>query len=528
MTIVLHATILFLAFTLTILLFKKRTSTPKLPPKACLPPGPKPWPIIGNIFIMMRNRPFFRWVHDTMSKMGYEIFCIRLGSVHVIVVTSPEIACMFMRKQDENFASRPSFLSSELGSGGFFTTAFSTYGDQWKKMRRVMVSTILSPTTLQWMHNKRAEEADHLVHYVYHVIKNNGGVVNVRVAAQHFCGNMMRNMIFSKRVFGKGTINGGPGPEEEEHVAGIFTILKCLNNFCISDYFPFLRRRMDLDGNEKRTRQGIENVRKYQDPLIDTRIEQWKNGTRKEKHDLLDLLITLKNGNGNVLLTSKEIKAQILEIMLATVDNPSNATEWALGEMINQPETLVKAVQELDHVIGKDRLVQESDLHNLNYIKACVKEAFRLHPVTPFNVPHVSISDTMVSGYFIPKGSHVLLSRPGLGRNSRIWDEPLRFKPERHLKYDSSRVTLTDPNLHLLSFGIGRRGCPAINLGSTLSIMLLARLLQGFSWSPPPNTTSIELVEANDDLGLLKPLHAFGKPPLVKNVFLTAKFYGGI
>ena len=64
--------------------------------------------------------------------------------------------------------------------------------------------------------------------------------------------------------------------------------------------------------------------------------------------------------------------------MIATVDNPSNAVEWALAEMINQPETLERAKKELDQVVGKDRLVQESDLPNLNYIKSCVRESFRL------------------------------------------------------------------------------------------------------------------------------------------------------
>ncbi|XP_047331084.1 tyrosine N-monooxygenase-like [Impatiens glandulifera] len=517
--IVLHATILFLAFTLlTILFFKKTLSTPK----ACLPPGPKPWPIVGNISILIRNKPFFRWVHDTMSKMGYEIFCIRLGSVHVIAVTSPEIACEFLKKQDAIFMARPTFLSAELASGGFSGTIFTTVGDQWRKMRRVLVSNILSPETLHWMHDKRAEEADHLINYVYNVIQSNlDDSVNVRVVAQHFCGNMIRNMIFSKRFFGKGTENGGPGVEEEQHLDGIFTILKCIYNFCISDYFPFLRRRIDLDGNEKRTRQAVESVRKYQDPEIDMRIKQWQEGTKKEKVDLLDVLITLKDDQGNTLLTSEEIKAQILEIMVAAVDNPSNAIEWILGEMINQPEILVKAVQELDQVVGKNRFVQESDLNNLNYIKACVKESFRLHPMVAFNVPHVSICDTMVAGYFIPKGSHVLLSRLGLGRNSKIWDEPLRFNPERHLKYDGSHVILNDQDLHILSFSIGRRGCPAVNLGSTMSIMLLARLLQGFTWSPPPNTTCIKLVEAIHETTLSKPLLAFARPRLDEGLYTS-------
>jgi len=66
--------------------------------------------------------------------------------------------------------------------------------------------------------------------------------------------------------------------------------------------------------------------------------------------------------------------------MYATVDNPSNAVEWALAEMMNQPEVMHKAMDELNTVVGKDRLVQESDIPHLNYLKACIREAFRLHP----------------------------------------------------------------------------------------------------------------------------------------------------
>ncbi|KAJ8649815.1 hypothetical protein MRB53_002850 [Persea americana] len=83
--------------------------------------------------------------------------------------------------------------------------------------------------------------------------------------------------------------------------------------------------------------------------------------------------------------------------------------------MLNQPKVLQKAVEELDSVVGRERLVQESDSHRLNYIKACAREALQLHPIAPFNLPHVSTADSTVAGYFIPKGSHVLLSRTGLG-----------------------------------------------------------------------------------------------------------------
>lgn len=205
--------------------------------------------------------------------------------------------------------------------------------------------------------------------------------------------------------------------------------------------------------------------------------------------------------------------------MIATVDNPSNAVEWAIAEMINQPEMLQKAIEELDSVVGKERLVQESDFSKLNYVKACAREAFRLHPMAPFNVPHVSISDAVVANYFIPKGSHVLLSRQGLGRNPKIWDEPLKFKPERHLKNDGSEVVLTEPELRFISFSTGRRGCLGVTLGTSMTVMLFARLLHAFTWTAPPGESSIDLSESEDGLALAKPLVALAKPRLAANLY---------
>jgi len=205
--------------------------------------------------------------------------------------------------------------------------------------------------------------------------------------------------------------------------------------------------------------------------------------------------------------------------MLATVDNPSNAFEWALAEMINQPELLRRAVEELDSVVGKDRLVQESDIPKLNYVKACAKEAFRLHPIAPFIPPHVSMSDSVVGNYFIPKGSHVVLSRQELGRNPKVWNEPYKFKPERHLKSDADDVVLTEPNLKFISFGTGRRGCPGVMLGTTMTVMLFARLLHGFTWTAPPNVSTINLSESDDDILLAHPLVAIAQPRLQPKLY---------
>lgn len=203
------------------------------------------------------------------------------------------------------------------------------------------------------------------------------------------------------------------------------------------------------------------------------------------------------------------------------MDNPFNAGEWALSQMLNQPEMLKKAEEELDRVVGKHRLVQESDIPKLPYIIACSREALRLHPVAPFNLPHVSSADAVVAGYFIPKGSAVLLSRLGLGRNPEVWENPLRFNPERHLNGDADQqVELEEHELRFITISTGRRGCMGGSLGTTITVMLLARLLQGFTWSMPPNVDKIDLTEA---LSLFKanPLYAHAKPRLPATLYLV-------
>ena len=203
------------------------------------------------------------------------------------------------------------------------------------------------------------------------------------------------------------------------------------------------------------------------------------------------------------------------DITLAAIDNPSNAVEWALAEMVNRPELLAKAVEEMDRVVGQNRLVQETDIPQLNYIKACIRKAFRLHPVAPFNVPHVAMADTTVAGYRVTKGSHVILSRIGLGRNPAVWDEPLRFKPERHMG-DGIDVVLTENELRFISFSTGRRGCVAASLGTAMSVMLFGRLLQGFTWA---GVSVIPLSESKHDLFMAKPLVLHAEPRLPLHLY---------
>ncbi|OMP08425.1 hypothetical protein COLO4_06486 [Corchorus olitorius] len=173
--------------------------------------GPTPWPVIGNLPEIWSNKPAFRWILGLMKQLDTDIACIRLGNTHVIPVTCPEIAREFLKKHDSVFASRPLTMATEYSSRGFLSIAVAPWGDQWKKMRKVVASNIINPQTLRWLLNKRMEEADNLVKFIYNqcinstqddgiATSNGGSVINLRHAARQFTGNVSRKMMFNRRL----------------------------------------------------------------------------------------------------------------------------------------------------------------------------------------------------------------------------------------------------------------------------------------------------------------------------------------
>ncbi|KAG6590177.1 Tryptophan N-monooxygenase CYP79A68, partial [Cucurbita argyrosperma subsp. sororia] len=376
--------------------------------------------------------------------------------------SSQELALEFLKTNDSVFASRSSISNTiDILSHGYLTTALSPMGEQWRKMRRILTKEIFNPSTLHRMLGHRNTEADTLLRYIFNQTNHrDGAVVNVRSITQHYCGNIIRRMLFNQRYNGKWRDDGGPTFEEEEHNQALFTIIGHIFAFSISDFMPWLKP-FDLDGHQKNLKKALDIVQKNDEPIIEERVRRWKDKKMEGvKDDILDILISLEDENAKPLLSVTDIQAQITELQIATIDNPSNAVEWAMAELVNQPKILEKAIEELDKIVGRGRVVQESDIPKLKYLAACIRESFRLHPFSPFNLPHVSNSDTIVAGYFIPKGSEVLLSRSSLGRNSKIWEDPMKFNPERHLNDSTTELGLLEPNLQFITFSRGRRVVP--------------------------------------------------------------------
>jgi cytochrome P450 len=190
----------------------------------------------------------------------------------------------------------------------------------------------------------------------------------------------------------------------------------------------------------------------------------------------------------------------VQDFFSAGTDSTAVSTEWTLSELINNPRVLKKAREEIDSIVGKDRLVDESDVQNLPYIRAIVKEAFRMHPPLPV-VKRKCTQECEIDGYVIPEGALILFNVWAVGRDPKYWEKPLEFRPERFIENvgegEAASIDLRGQHFQLLPFGSGRRMCPGVNLATAGMATLLASIIQCFDLEVPgPNGQILKGIDA--------------------------------
>lgn len=170
---------------------------------------------------------------------------------------------------------------------------------------------------------------------------------------------------------------------------------------------------------------------------------------------------------------------------------------WALCLLLNNRSVLKKAQEELDEQVGRERRVDESDIGNLIYLQAIVRETLRLYPAGPFAFREF-IEDCNVRGYHVARGTWLIVNLWKLHRDPDMWGEDVsEFKPERFLNRHRD-VDVRGQDFELIPFGAGRRVCPGTNFGLHMLHLVLANLLQAFDLS----TVSDEAVDMSESVGL--------------------------
>ncbi|CAN1196596.1 Cytochrome P450 703A2 [Linum perenne] len=508
---------ILLCVTLVTNIIQRRRHHQQLPgPSGNLPPGPASWPIFGNL-LQLGQQPH-RDLASLCDKYGPLVY-LRLGNVDAITTNDPDMIREILLRQDDVFASRPRTLAAVHLAYGCGDVALAPMGPQWKRMRRICMEHLLTTKRLESFAKQRDEEAQHLVQDIWAQSKT-GKPINMREVLGGFSMNNVTRMLLGKQYFG----TGSSGPQEAmEFMHMTHELFRLLGLIYLGDYMPFWRW-IDPFRCEKKMVEVGKRIDDFHIKIIEEhrakKSKLLKANQDGEDMDFVDVLLSLPGEDGKQHMDDLEIKALIQDMIAAATDTSAVTNEWAMAEVIKHPRVLLKIQQEIDSVVGRDRMVKESDLPHLNYLRCVVRETFRMHPAGPLLIPHESLRATTINGYHIPAKTRVFINTHALGRNTRLWSDVDEFRPERHWLADGSRVEISHgADFKILPFSAGKRKCPGAPLGVTLVLMALARLFHGFDWAPPEGE-SIDTVEVYGmTMPKAEPLFAVAKPRLADHMY---------
>lgn len=239
------------------------------------------------------------------------------------------------------------------------------------------------------------------------------------------------------------------------------------------DYFPILKL-VDFDGYVKKAKR----LRREFDSFFQNLIDQQRNQSLREDNVMVDLLSLQKTQPE--YYTDELIRGLSQDMLVAGTFTTSVTLEWAMSNLINHPKVLEKAKAELEAKVGPNRMVNEADMSNLPYLRNIILESQRLYPAAPLLVSHFSSDHCTVGGYNVPSGTTLVVNAWAIQRDPKLWDDPTSFKPDRH--DEQGMGSEQQASSKVITFGMGRRGCPGTNLAMRVLGVTVASMIQCFEW----------------------------------------------
>ncbi|XP_051141132.1 cytochrome P450 CYP82D47-like [Andrographis paniculata] len=466
------ATIFFLLYYYFLLL--RRNPTHKLPPEAG---GARP--ILGHLHFMRdaARPPHFK-LADVADQHG-PFFTIRFGSRRAVVVSCKKIAKELFTACDEAVSNRAETRASKLLTYNYVSFGFSPYGRHWREQRKIVAAKLLSSRKIERMSHVSAAAISRSVKDIYSRWEEEGSckvLVDMKKWFLDLNLNVLMMMVVGKRFDG-----GGDGEEMRRCREIIEEFFHYVGLFLPADAIPWLWW-LDLGGFEKRMKITAEKIdRVFGEWLAEHR----RNGSAGEdgEQDFMDVMVSTVRGSNQ---SSGEVDADILikstcqMMLLGGVDTSAVMLVWALSLLLNNRHVLTKAQEELDNHVGRQRRVTESDIPNLVYLQAIIKETLRLYPAAPLGTPRSFIRDCTIGQYHIPKGTWLVVNMWKMHRDPEVWsNDASEFKPERFLTTHIN-VDVRGQDFELIPFGAGRRSCPGTNFALRMLPLVLANLLQAF------------------------------------------------
>ncbi|KAI3955189.1 hypothetical protein MKW92_011577 [Papaver armeniacum] len=439
------------------------------------------WPLMGHLSLFMNDKVTLHKTLGTMADKYGPAFNIRLGNHDILVVSDWEMVKQcFNTQNDPLFSNRPLTLGVKYIFNERTSIAFSPYGTYWRELRKIAAQQLLSKQRLEsWKHLKIQE-----IDAAFSRLNELCGATPIRMddwlAELSF--NVYARVVFGYRRGGKTAITGNTPSKTLEGAFGLMS-----NAFAVSDVFPCLEW---ID----RSRGLVRDLKHFRDELnliAGCLIEEHRQKLSKsdkgvgDDQDFIDVLLSVVEqsqlpGDDPDLV----IKCIILEAIAGALDTTGKTLTWILSLLLNHPQVLKRAREEVDMHVGRDRSIDESDISKLVYTNAIIKESMRLYPNAAL-IDRLTFEECEVGGFRVPAGGRLMVN---------VWK--IQRDPSRFLSNDDKvDMDFKGQKYELLPFGIGRRICPGVLSALQVMHIVVARLIQGFDMKPASADGKVDMAE---------------------------------
>ncbi|XP_072039164.1 cytochrome P450 1A1-like [Amphiura filiformis] len=424
-------------------------------------PGPRGLPLLGNI-LDLGEAP-----HVDLAQLAQKygnVYQIRIGSRPIVVLNGVDTIRQALVRQSIDFAGRPDFTSFETMKeilGGSMT--FSNYSTGWKLHRKLAESTMrhfASGRQSSAIETKVSQEVQYLVD---HWSNNNEGenVLDPTTTLRLSVSNIMCSFILGTRH-----------ELDDPKLLGFLEMSDDFNTAAGAgnpvDFMPWLRYLPSR--TMQNLRRVLTNFKDWFGSSIEEHNQHYEDGSEK---DMLDFIISASKRRDpeeleRLNLTREILQCTVYDLFGAGFDTVSSTLHWMLLYLILHQDIQKQIQDEIDEIVGRERVPNLSDRGHLPFTEAFILEVLRHSSVLPFTIPHSTTRDTNLCDFFIPKDTVVFVNLYSANYDSTKWDKPEDFNPDRFLIADGSRI---DPSKteSFLPFSAGRRRC----LGSEIARMEL-------------------------------------------------------